>query len=109
MKRIGKIVSILTLASLIGTVALASPPLSPPSSVSAANYYEMKPNPWYVSLGVKGYQQTTDYTCAPAAVMSLLHWYQLLSKQELTAETELRIAREMGTRDMRHRRTIIDR
>jgi hypothetical protein len=36
----------------------------PPSSVSAANYYEMKPNPWYVSLGVKEYQQTTDYPCA---------------------------------------------
>ena len=42
-----------------------------PSSVGAANYYEMKPSPYYVSLGVKGYQQTTDYTCGPAAVMSL--------------------------------------
>ncbi len=79
----------------IGVVCAA-----PPSSVSAANYYGMKPNPWYVSLGVKGYQQTTDYTCAPAAVMSLLHWYNLLPKQELTAQTEMRISREMGTRDM---------
>ena len=68
-----------------------------PSSVSAANYYEMKPNPWYVSLGVKGYQQTTDYTCGPAAVMSLLRWYDLLTDEEMTAATEMRIAREMGT------------
>ena len=73
---------------------------APPSSVSAANYYEMKPSPWYVSLGVRGYQQTTDYTCAPAAVMSLLHWYKLLPDKELNAQTEMRIAREMGTRDM---------
>jgi hypothetical protein len=83
---------------MAGGVVLAA---APPSSVSAANYYEMKPNPWYVSLGVKGYQQTTDYTCAPAAVMSLLHWYKLLPEQELTAQTEMRIAREMGTRDMK--------
>jgi hypothetical protein len=83
---------------MTGGVVLAAPP---PSSVSAANYYEMKPNPWYVSLGVKGYQQTTDYTCAPAAVMSLLHWYKFLPAQELTAQTEMRIAREMGTRDMK--------
>ena len=86
------------LVLLAGNTAFAAPP---PSSVSAANYYEMKPNLWYVSLGVKGYQQTTDYTCAPAAVMSLLHWYKLLQQKDLTAETEMRIAREMGTRDMK--------
>jgi len=73
---------------------------APPSSVSAANYYEMQPSPWYVSLGVKGYQQTTDYTCAPAAVISLLRWYNVLKDADMTAETEMRIAREMGTRDM---------
>ena len=86
------------LVLLAGNTAFAAPP---PSSVSAANYYEMKPNLWYVSLGVKGYQQTTDYTCAPAAVMSLLHWYKLLQQKDLTAETEMRIAREMGTRDLK--------
>lgn len=86
------------LVLLAGNTAFAAPP---PSSVSAANYYEMKPNLWYVSLGVKGYQQTTDYTCAPAAVMSLLHWYKLLQQKELTSETEMRIAREMGTRDLK--------
>lgn len=88
----------LALAVLISGGASAAPQ---PSSVSAANYYEMKPNPWFVSLGVKGFQQTTEYTCGPAAVMSLLHWYKLLSDKELNAETELRIAREMGTGDMK--------
>ena len=61
----------------------------------------MKPSPWYVSLGVKGYQQTTDFTCAPAAVMSLLHWYKLLPQKDLNAQTEMRIAQEMGTRDLK--------
>ena len=89
--------SLILMIMVAGGVVAAAPP----SSVSAANYYEMKPNPWYVSLGVKGYQQTTDYTCAPAAVMSLLHWYKLLPDKELTAQTEMRIAREMGTRDMK--------
>ena len=73
--------------------------LAAPSSVSAANYYEMKPSPWYVSLGVRGYQQTTEHTCGPAAIMSLLHWYGLLADSELNAATELRIAQEMGTGD----------
>ena len=81
----------------VGGVSAATPP----SSVSAANYYEMTPNPWYVSLGVKGYQQTDDATCGPAAVMSLMHWYKLLGDKDLTKETEMRIAGEMGTGDMK--------
>ncbi|NMC32506.1 MAG: hypothetical protein GYA36_08625 [Veillonellaceae bacterium] len=84
--------------------ANATAVIASPSSVSAANYYEMTANPWYVSLGVKGYQQTTDYTCGPAAVMSLLHWYGRLDASELNAATELRIAREMGTGDLQSRR-----
>lgn len=73
----------------------------PPSSVGAANYYDMKPNPYYVSLGVKGYQQTTDYTCGPAAVMSIMRWYNLLQDSDMHHEVEMRIAREMGTGDMK--------
>ena len=83
--------SLILIVIMTGGVVFAAPP----SSVSAANYYEMKPSPWYVSLGVRGYQQTTDYTCAPAAVMSLLHWYKLLPDKELNAQTEMRIARDM--------------
>lgn len=76
----------------------SSPPL--PNSTGAANYYEMKAGPYYTYLGVKGYQQTTDYTCGPAAVMSLLHWYNVLSDRSMNRETEMLIAGEMGTGDM---------
>ncbi|MDR1701569.1 MAG: peptidase C39 family protein [Sporomusaceae bacterium] len=71
-----------------------------PNSVGAANYYELKPNPYFISLGVKGYQQTEDYTCGPAAVMSLMGWYNMLSPAEMNKETEMRLAREMGTGGM---------
>lgn len=89
------LVVLTVLLTIQSAVALAAP-----SSVGAANYYEMKPNPYYVSLGVKGYQQTTDYTCGPAAVMSLMRWHNLLKDSEMNAATEMRIAAEMGTGDM---------
>ena len=87
---------------IIGLVMLVQPTLAKPmpSSVGAANYYEMKSSPYYVSLGVKGYQQTADHTCGPAAVMSLLRWYGKLSVSDMTPTTEMRIAREMGTGEM---------
>ena len=67
---------------MLSTGVLAAPS---PSSVSAANYYEMKPNPWYVSLGVKGYQQTDDSTCGPSAVMSLMNPGQLTNNVYIIA------------------------
>ena len=85
-----------TMASLAGE----EPVLPPPNSTGAANYYEMTHNPYFISLGVKGYQQTTDYTCGPAAVMSLLRWYNVLSDQSLNHDTEMLIAKEMGTGDI---------
>src|SRR5664279_3057452 len=99
MKHVKSIVCTSLILALVAVGGASAAP--PPSSVSAANYYEMTPNHWYVSLGVKGYQQTNDATCGPAAVMSLMHWYKLLSDKNLTAETEMRIAREMGTGDMK--------
>ncbi|SMC97619.1 peptidase C39 family protein [Sporomusa malonica] len=85
-----------TTASLVGEELI----LPPPNSTGAANYYEMIPNQYYLSLGVKGYQQTTDYTCGPAAVMSLLHWYKVLNDQSMNQATEMLIAKEMGTGDI---------
>lgn len=84
------------------TVNLAGEDISlpPPNSTGAANYYEMKADPYYIYLGVKGYQQTTDYTCGPAAIMSLLRWYDALSDQSMNHETEMLIAQAMGTGDM---------
>ncbi len=43
------------------------------------------------------YHQTTTYTCGPAATMALLHYYGKLSSKEMNANTEMRIASEMGT------------
>jgi hypothetical protein len=47
--------------------------------------------------GLRGYQQTTDYTCGPAALLSLARFYHLPGVQA-DAATELRLAREAGTR-----------
>jgi len=49
--------------------------------------------------GLKGYQQTTYYTCGPAALLALAKFYRVPGIEE-NEETEMRIAREMGTRDM---------
>ena len=48
-------------------------------------------------LNVASYQQTTNYTCAPASVMSLLHYYGKLNSGDMNKTTEMRIAGEMGT------------
>jgi hypothetical protein len=49
--------------------------------------------------GLKGYQQTTEYTCGPAALLSIAKFYGLPGIEE-NAKTEMRIAREAGSRDM---------
>lgn len=48
--------------------------------------------------GLKGYQQTTEYTCGPAALLAVAKFYKLAGIEENTT-TEMRIAREVGTRD----------
>ncbi|ABI82363.1 peptidase C39 family protein [Francisella tularensis] len=50
-------------------------------------------------LDIKGYQQTTDYTCGPSAVMSLLNYYGVLKDSQMNHQTELEIAKQMGTND----------
>ena len=49
--------------------------------------------------GLSGYQQTTNYTAGPAALLAVAKFYQLDGIAE-DAATELRIAREAGTRDL---------
>jgi hypothetical protein len=49
--------------------------------------------------GLKGYQQTTDYTCGPSALISLVKFYGMLGIDENVA-TKIRIAKELGTRDL---------
>jgi hypothetical protein len=52
-----------------------------------------------VHLDCKTYHQTTDYTCGPAAVMTLLRYYGRISPSDMNQKTELRIALEMGATD----------
>ena len=47
--------------------------------------------------GLRGYQQTTDYTCGPAALLSVARFYHRGGIAE-DAATEMRIAQEAGTR-----------
>lgn len=47
-------------------------------------------------LNCSSYHQTTSYTCGPAAVMTLMHYYGKLSSQDMNRATEMRIAAEMG-------------
>jgi hypothetical protein len=48
--------------------------------------------------GLNGYQQTTEYTCGPAALLAVAKYYKRPGIQA-DAATEMRIAREVGTRD----------
>ncbi|AJI54606.1 peptidase C39 family protein [Francisella philomiragia] len=50
-------------------------------------------------LDIKDHQQTTDYTCGPSAVMSLLNYYGVLKDSQMDHQMELQIAKEMGTND----------
>lgn len=51
----------------------------------------------YLIPDLKGFQQTTDYTCGPAALMVLAAWYKTPGIST-NKKTELHIAKEAGTR-----------
>ncbi len=55
-------------------------------------------NGFYFIEGLKGYQQTTDYTCGPAALLILAKYYGVKGIEE-DKDTEMRIAAESGTRN----------
>jgi hypothetical protein len=48
------------------------------------------PGAGLVLIDLKAYQQTTEYTCGPAAVLTLLHYFQMTGD-------EMQIAKEMNT------------
>lgn len=68
---------------------------STPDSRGAKNFYDMQPSPNFTSLGVKGYQQTFDFSCGPSSVMSLLHWYGVFSDGDMNRDTEMRLMQGM--------------
>jgi predicted double-glycine peptidase len=43
------------------------------------------------------YFQTTSYTCGPAAIMTVMNYYGKLGRGQLNHQTEMNIAKEMGT------------
>jgi hypothetical protein len=51
----------------------------------------------YFIKGLRGCQQTTDYTCGPAVLMEISRYYRIGGIKP-DASTEMRIAREAGTR-----------
>lgn len=62
-----------------------------------AKFYHLKTIKNLYLLNIHGYQQSKDYTCAPAMVMNLLHYYHKLSDAQMSAATEDQIAKEMGS------------
>lgn len=97
--KILKIVSLLFLTIFLIACKPAPAPVPPPkinaNSNSAANFYELKPSENFISLGVKSYQQSHEYTCGPAAAMTLLKFYNYA--EPLTKIREMQIAKEMGS------------
>ena len=61
------------------------------ATLSASENVDFIPN-------LKAYQQTTDYTCGPAALLSLAKFYEMPDIEE-NAKTEMKISQEAGTRD----------
>jgi hypothetical protein len=61
------------------------------STLSTSQNVDFIPN-------LRGYQQTTDFTCGPAALLSLAKFYGLPNIEE-NAKTEMQISKESGTRD----------
>jgi hypothetical protein len=74
-----------------GVEGIAWFPEIDPAALDASENIDFIPN-------LTGYQQTTDYTCGPAVLLSLARFYGLPGIEEDT-KTEMRIARESGTRD----------
>lgn len=87
--------------SLVGLLTACAAPINHPyphaNSTGARNFYALKPSPRFIHLNIKGYQQTEDYTCGPAAVMTILRYYNKVTDAQMTKATELRIAQEMGS------------
>jgi hypothetical protein len=66
-------------------------------SLNYQGYHVPNPTKHFVLLNISSYQQTTNYTCGPAVIMTLMRHYGMLSPSEMNRTTELRIASEMNT------------
>lgn len=63
----------------------------------AQQFFGSAPQHRMIFLNIKSYQQTKDYTCGAAVIMSLMKYYNMLDEHQMNAETEKRITKELGT------------
>jgi len=92
---------LIVLGTAFGLRAEINPPVTKSTHyrTEVADFYGLSSAKNLTLLPVRGYQQTTNYTCGPAAIMSLMHYYGMLQDSQMTSTTELKIAREMGISD----------
>jgi hypothetical protein len=70
------------------------------SKADCENAIDLSPkNKYSIHLNCKTYHQTTGYTCGPAAVMTLMRYYNRINDSEMNQKTELHMALEMGATD----------
>jgi predicted double-glycine peptidase len=62
-----------------------------------ARFYGLTTSQNLTFLNVHGHQQSEEYTCGAATIMSLMHYYGMLTAKDLTREMEMKISAEMGT------------
>lgn len=82
---------------VVSTYALALEPATNHYRNQIIHFYNLNSIKNLSLLPIKGYQQTEDYTCGPAAIMALMHYYGMLKDSQMNKATELKIAKEMGT------------
>ncbi|MES2217787.1 MAG: C39 family peptidase [Pseudomonadota bacterium] len=88
----------LILLALLATVGIQSCATNDKAAyINYEGYHVPNPHKHLVLTNVYSYQQSTNYTCGPAVVMTLLQHYGKLSMSDMNRDTEMRIAKEMNT------------
>lgn len=78
--------------------SIQAPSKATPDYLSeVARFYALKTPHNLTLLPIKGYQQTQDYTCAAASIMSIMHYYGMLTAKQLNNKTEMKMTEDMGT------------
>lgn len=94
------------LMALLWLFALNADDISARGNKCISNDYfpclnKLKETPGLTFIKMPGYQQSTDYTCGPATLLTLANAYWP-SQYPMTEEKEMQIADEAGTRDLTH-------
>jgi hypothetical protein len=92
-----KILHLITLSFIVIAGLQACASNDKESYIHYGGYEVPTPHKHLVLTNVYSYQQSTNYTCGPSVVMTLMQHYGKLSASEMNQETEMRIAKEMNT------------